>query len=62
MAAKVGDKVKIYTMWADKEFPNVEGRITGFRHGGNVVVIETTEGRSPRFLHTQYFSVAQTRL
>jgi hypothetical protein len=59
---KVGDKVKIETPWGakDKEFPNVTGIITGFRHGGNVAIVETTEGRTPRNLHVGYLSNDRT--
>lgn len=52
---KIGDSVRINTAWADKEFPNCDGVVSGLRHGGSVAVITTNEGRSPRALHTAYF-------
>lgn len=55
---KVGDAVKIETPWGamDKEFPNCEANILGFRHGGNVAILQSKEGRSPRYLHVGYIS------
>lgn len=51
---KIGDTVTADTYWADNEFPNVDGVVTELRHGGNVVVFETMQGRSPRSLHVSY--------
>lgn len=55
---KIGDKVKIKTPWGDKdkEFPNVEGVIIDLRYGGNIAIIETKQGRSPRNLHIGYLN------
>lgn len=56
MSFKLGDKVTIATLWADKDYPNTKGTIIATRHGDSVAIVETKEGISPRTLHINYLN------
>lgn len=53
---QIGDPVNIKTLWADKEFPNVPGRVIGLRHGGAVAIIETVPGKPLRTIHVSFLA------
>lgn len=53
---QIGDPIEIKTPWADKEFPNVPGRVVGLRHGGAVAIIETVAGEPLRTFHVSFLA------